>query len=82
MAEELKKFGASVTLSEDEIVIDPAPLHSPAQPLFGHNDHRVVMSLAVLATKYGGIIRGAEAVNKSFPDFFARLADLGADITF
>jgi 3-phosphoshikimate 1-carboxyvinyltransferase len=49
--------------------------------LDGHNDHRVVMSLAVLATKYGGIIRGAEAVNKSFPHFFSALYALGADVT-
>lgn len=76
MAEELKKFGASVTLSEDEIVVDPTPLHSPTEPLWGHNDHRVVMSLAVLCTKYGGTIRGAEAVRKSYPAFFEALKRL------
>jgi 3-phosphoshikimate 1-carboxyvinyltransferase len=43
----------------------------------GHNDHRIVMSLAVLATQTGGEIEGAEAVAKSYPDFFERIASLG-----
>lgn len=39
-------------------------------PLCGHSDHRIVMALSVLAAVFGAEIDGAEAVNKSYPDFF------------
>ena len=70
MAEELAKFGARVRVDEDSIRIFPSSLHAPLLPLEGHNDHRVVMSLAVAAVKYGGEVRGTEAVAKSYPSFF------------
>jgi 5-enolpyruvylshikimate-3-phosphate synthase len=38
------------------------------------------MSEAVLLTQTGGIIDGAEAVAKSFPDFFQKLASLGIEV--
>ena len=77
MARELRKFGTSVTIHEDSIVVYPADFHSPTEPLDGHNDHRIVMSLAVLCTLTGGKINGAEAVSKSFPGFFESLSALG-----
>ncbi len=80
MAKELRKFGASVAIHEDTIVVYPTDFHEPSEPLDGHNDHRIVMSLAVLLTKTGGTIRGAEAVSKSFPDFFSLLASLGVGV--
>jgi len=39
------------------------------------------MSLAVLLTRTGGSIEGAEAVSKSFPDFFDKLKDVDIDVT-
>lgn len=80
MAEELRKFGVSVTVNEDSVVIYPAEFHKPTEPLMGHNDHRIVMSLAVLLTLTGGEIEGAEAVTKSFPDFFAKISSLGIGV--
>lgn len=80
MKEELTKFGADITVNENDVIINPVTLHSPTAPLNGHNDHRIVMSLAVLATIYGGEIEGAEAVNKSFPDFFDKLRSLGCNV--
>ena len=77
MASELRKLGTTVTVKEDSIVVYPTDLHAPTEPLCGHNDHRIVMSLAVLLTLAGGTITGAEAVKKSFPDFFERLRSLG-----
>ena len=38
------------------------------------------MSEAVLLTVTGGIIEGAEAVSKSFPNFFDKLASLGIEV--
>lgn len=80
MAEELRKFGVSVTVNEDSVVIYPAKFHKPTEPLMGHNDHRIVMSLAVLLTLTGGEIEGAEAVTKSFPDFFTKISSLGIGV--
>lgn len=80
MAEELRKFGVSVTVNEDSVVIFPAEFHKPSEPLCGHNDHRIVMSLAVLLTLTGGEIEGAEAVTKSFPDFFEKISALGIGV--
>ena len=81
MAEELKKFGTSVTVYDDSVVVYPADFHAPASPLCGHNDHRIVMALSILLTSTGGCIDGAEAVKKSFPDFFKALASLGIGLT-
>ena len=38
------------------------------------------MSLAVLLTVTGGEIIGAEAINKSYPDFFTHLRMLGIEV--
>ena len=81
MAEELRKFGVTVTVNEDDIVVFPKEFHRPITTLDGHNDHRVVMALAILCTIFGGEIEGAEAVNKSFPDFFEKLQSVGIDVT-
>ena len=57
-------------------------LHAPAAPLHGHNDHRVVMSLAVLAAAAGLplTVDDAEAIQKSWPGFFADAAPLGVEV--
>ena len=59
-------------------------LHAPAAPLHGHNDHRVVMSLAVLALAAGLElpIDDAEAVQKSWPHFFEAIKPLGAEVEY
>lgn len=81
MAEELKKFGTAVSIHNDTIVVYPAEFHAPTQTLSGHGDHRIVMSLAVLCTLTGGEIEGAEAVAKSYPDFFEAISALGINKT-
>lgn len=80
MAEELVKFGTSVKVYDDTVVIYPTSFHAPTEILSGHNDHRIVMSLAVLLTLTGGEIDGAEAVAKSYPDFFDHLRALGIEV--
>ena len=77
MAQELSKFGAQIREEEDRVTVLHRPLHPPREMLDGHNDHRIVMSLAVLCASLGGTIRGAEAVSKSWPDFFPALEALG-----
>ncbi len=81
MAEELAKLGVCCRVEENAITISGGQLRAPQEPLDGHNDHRVVMALSLLLSKVGGSIRGAQAVSKSFPDFFARIASLGVQVT-
>lgn len=77
MCEELAKFGIKTLEEENRIVIYGGNLSFPNATIEGHNDHRIVMSLSVLLTLTGGKINGANAVNKSFPDFFERMKDVG-----
>ncbi len=80
MAEELAKFGARVDVFDDYVVVQKAELHASSKEIRSHNDHRIAMSLAVLMTKYGGVLDGAEAVKKSFPDFFDVMKRAGAKV--
>ncbi|MBQ4312622.1 MAG: 3-phosphoshikimate 1-carboxyvinyltransferase [Clostridia bacterium] len=81
MAQELRKFGAQVIVNEDDVTVAAEDFHAPTVHLDGHNDHRIVMSLAVLLTRVGGTIEGAEAVRKSYPGFFDALQRLGVEMT-
>ena len=80
MAEELSKFGVSVSVYDDKVVVYPIGFRAPKEPLYGHNDHRIVMALAFLLTLTGGEIIGAEAINKSYPSFFEDLKTLGIEV--
>ena len=81
LAEELEKFGIHSDVYDNKVVVHPGTLRAPTVPIDGHGDHRIVMATAILLTKVGGTIDGAEAVTKSMPDFFARLEGLGIKIT-
>lgn len=80
MAEELKKFGANVKVYENCVEIEKTQLKPPIVPLCGHNDHRIVMALSVLAAVLGAEIDGAEAINKSYPDFFRVIKKAGVNV--
>ncbi len=80
MAEELTKLGARVRVEEDSVTVYAKELHAPNTELYSHNDHRIVMSLAVLLSLTGGVIDGAEAVSKSYPAFFDDIATLGIEV--
>ncbi len=84
METELRACGGQLESEGGTITIHgcAGALHAPEQPLSGHNDHRVVMSLAVLALAAGLAlpISGAEAVAKSWPDFLEAIKPLGAEV--
>lgn len=80
MATELLKFGVEVKLEGNAVRIENPSLHAPTEELSSHNDHRIAMALAILATKTGACIKQAEAINKSFPAFFDKLAELGIEV--
>ena len=77
MAQELEKFGVHIEIGEDYIVIPQCELQKPTDEIDCHNDHRVAMAFSVLCSVTGGILDGAQCVNKSYPDFFMDIKNLG-----
>ena len=84
MEEELGKWGVVISSDEDSITITGKENYSMPHPveIDGHNDHRIVMAMAVfgLCADTPSIIHGAQAIEKSYPDFFADLAAIHAGI--
>ena len=82
MEEELRKFGVDIRTKEDEIIIVGKESYCCTEEIFGHKDHRIVMSMAVAAVCSGqsAIIQGAECIQKSYPNFFEDLQSLGIPV--
>ncbi len=78
MKEELAKLGAKVKIEENKITVKGG-IKPAKTAILSHNDHRIVMAMAVLLSLTGGEILGAEAINKSFPDFFQKLNAIGIE---
>jgi 3-phosphoshikimate 1-carboxyvinyltransferase len=82
-ANELRKMGVAVEVGKDYIEVQgKAPSKPRGADIDSHGDHRMVMSFtaAALGAEGKSIIRGAENVSKSFPDFFREMRGLGAEI--
>lgn len=67
----LNRIGGNVSSTEDSLIIDGIESFNGGDVVC-YNDHRIAMSMAVAATRCTSplIIRGAECVRKSYPDFF------------
>lgn len=80
MAECLKKIGVQVEEHPEGLTIIGG-CNPPEEPVVidAHGDHRIVMAMAIAAVSLGVeiIIEGAEAVQKSYPSFFAEFTKLG-----
>lgn len=75
LALELRKLGVEVDERRDGLTIAPG-WRQPAL-IDSHHDHRMAMGFAVAGLKIDGLrIGGAEAVAKTFPDFFERFGAL------
>ena len=81
MVQELEKFGVTATVGENAVEIHSGRLQTPTQMLYGHNDHRIVMALSLLCSQVGGTIEGAEAVAKSYPNYFDEIRSLGIEVS-
>ena len=81
MAEEMAKFGVALIPEENRITVPAGVPHAPDAPLSSHNDHRIAMALSLLCSRTGGEILGAEAVRKSYPDYWDRLKSLGIPVS-
>jgi 3-phosphoshikimate 1-carboxyvinyltransferase len=79
---ELKKMGAGIIVNEDGLTIHGGcPLHGAT--IDPHNDHRIAMACAVAALGAKGEtkIQDVECINKSYPQFFSDLRELGANVS-
>ncbi len=76
MEEEMKKLGCEIRSERDTVYVTGTAGLKGNVTLSSHNDHRILMALAVLASIAEGpvTIEGAEAVKKSYPAFFDDLA--------
>lgn len=84
METELKKLGCSISSTFGTVTITgPVKLQGNVT-LHGHNDHRIVMALSILATIADEpiTIDDAQAISKSYPGFFKDLASCGIFIEF
>ena len=86
MEAELRACGGVLSSEGGTITVQGCKprLHAPEAPLSGHNDHRVVMSLAVLSAAAGLplTVDDAEAIQKSWPNFFAAIRPLGVEVEY
>ncbi len=80
MADEMKKFGINVTVTENSVTVHKGTLKTPTVPCDSHNDHRIVMALSMLGLRVGCEIENAGAITKSYPNFFDDLKQLGAKV--
>ena len=69
---ELKKLGVHISSTYDEITIVGNDQYQTNQDFDAHNDHRIVMALSVACSLVNQecIIHNAQAINKSYPNFF------------
>lgn len=82
LQDEFKKMGIEIKLDNDLMYINGnkniygAEVHS-------RHDHRIAMACAVAALQVNGktVIDEAQAINKSYPDFFEHIKLLGASVS-
>jgi 3-phosphoshikimate 1-carboxyvinyltransferase len=77
MATELRKLGAVVEEGADYIRIDPPVGRSAGSAIDTYDDHRMAMSCSLAALGTPLRINDPETVAKTFPDYFARFAEVG-----
>jgi 3-phosphoshikimate 1-carboxyvinyltransferase len=78
---EFAKLGVNVLLEGDIMKIDGVEIIQ-ANTVFSQHDHRIAMACGVAALRASGPIEitEAEAINKSYTDFFEHLQHLGAKV--
>ena len=77
----LNSLGADVQETDDGLIIRGKTMLKGGK-VHSFNDHRIAMSAAVasVACKETVSIEAAEAVEKSYPDFWNDLISLGAEL--
>lgn len=82
LQQEFGKMGLEIIL-QDDLMLVKGGMGLHAATVHSHHDHRIAMACAVAALKADGstIIEEAEAINKSYPDFYEHIKQLGAAVT-
>lgn len=80
ISEVVNLLGGNVNLEGDKIIITGRSKFKGATELSAYNDHRIVMASAILASiaREPVVLRDFQVVNKSYPNFFIDLANVGA----
>ncbi len=78
---ELLKLGASISITNDSLQIEPTNSINSNQNIATYNDHRMAMAFAPLALKTNINIENAEVVSKSYPNFWNDLKKVGFEIS-
>lgn len=83
IAAALGNIGGKITVKDDSLEIEPVESFHGGT-IDGCNDHRIVMASAIASTMADGevTITDAEAVTKSYPDFWTDFAALGGEAEF
>ena len=82
LQQEFGKMGVKVEVNDDVMAIRGGDKLNGAK-VHSHHDHRIAMACTVAALKAEGKteVEEADAVNKSYPDFYDDLKKLGADVS-
>lgn len=82
LQEEFGKMGVRIEL-QDDLMLVYGGSGLKGVVTHSHHDHRIAMACAVAALQANGVttIEEAEAINKSYPDFYEHLQQLGAMLT-
>jgi 3-phosphoshikimate 1-carboxyvinyltransferase len=82
--DELSKFGANITITENSlsIGISSLPLEELGEAIKTYNDHRMAMAFAPLALKVPIKILNAEVVTKSYQKFWEDMQHVGVVIQY
>ncbi|MES2372667.1 MAG: 3-phosphoshikimate 1-carboxyvinyltransferase [Bacteroidota bacterium] len=81
LQEEFAKLGIEINL-QDNLMLIKGGTGVKGAATHSRHDHRIAMACAVAGLKANGevVIEEAEAINKSYPDFYDHLKKLGATI--
>ena len=82
MQDEFAKLGVEIVLQDELMIVNGGNgLHGAT--VHSRHDHRIAMACAVAALKATGAvtIEEAEAVNKSYPNFYQHIEKLGAVVS-
>lgn len=75
-------MGIEIVL-QDDLMLVKGGTDVQGATVHSRHDHRIAMACAVAALKAKGavMIEEAEAINKSYPDFYSHLKQLGANLS-
>ena len=74
---EIEKLGGDVKITEDSLHLSVSKVFKDNIEVETYNDHRMAMAFAPLAIKTPLVIKDADVVSKSYPDFWNDLKDVG-----